>query len=136
MGWADDVINTLLGSEAEIPETAEYAVEAMAVLAETLADVAEGSTRTVAHALARKCVKMGVKVHTEDGQLPVEALSEPFCWYLGVDGLRSAVTRWVEKATAQRGVWRSQAAAIRALVLERADPRAARAAAQAAFSRA
>jgi hypothetical protein len=51
------------------------------------------------------------------------------------DGLRPAVTQWVEKVAAKRGVWPSQAAAIRALVLHGASPREAKAAARAAYNR-
>jgi hypothetical protein len=146
---ADDVMDALLGSETEIPESAQYAVEQMEALAEALADVTDGQARTVARALARRIVHFGVQVRTEPGELPTEALSDSLAWFLGVDntggwdaelpsadGLKHAVSEWVGKVTAARGVWKSQAAAIKALVLQRADPRAAKAAAQAAFSRA
>jgi hypothetical protein len=146
-GVASDVLDALMGGEIEIPDTALWAVKEMEGLADVLADEPEGSTQTVARALAYRLAKMGVEVKREDGQLPAEALYEQICWALGVDGtrgwdselptadsLRRAVAAWVGKVAKAKGVWKSQAAAIRALVLERADPRAARAAARAAFS--
>jgi len=149
VGHADDVMDALLGGETEIPVEAQYAVEQMELLAEALADIADGQARTVARTLARKIVHLGVQVRTEPGELPVEALSDSLSWFLGVDntggwdaglptaaGLKRAVAAWVGKVIQAKGVWKSQAAAIEALVLKQADPRAAKAAAQAAFSRA
>jgi hypothetical protein len=117
------------------------------ILAKILAAEPDGSVRTVARALANWVLKDGLKVKTVDGQAPYEVLSEAFGWFLGVDvtygwsaaeasaeGMESAVTGWVEKVTALRGVWKSQAAAIGALVLHGASPREARAAARATFA--
>ena len=85
VGAASDVMDPLLGGETEIPESAERAVAAMEELAEALAKAGDGNVRTVARALARRIVQMGVLVDTEPGQLPVEALSEAIGWFLGVD---------------------------------------------------
>jgi hypothetical protein len=147
VGWADDVLDALVGGETEITEETQRVIDVMEVLADTLADEPEGATRTVARALATRVLKLGVKVKTEDGQAPYEVLSEAFGWFLGVDvtygwsmaqasaeGMESAVTRWVEKVTTLRGVWKSQAAAVTALVLHDASPGEGRKAARAAFS--
>jgi hypothetical protein len=103
--------------------------------------------RTVARALANRVLKDGLKVKTDAGQAPYEVLSEAFGWFLGVDitygwsaveasaeGMESAVTGWVEKVTALRGVWKSQATAVTALVLHDASPGESRKAARAAFA--
>jgi hypothetical protein len=147
VGWADDVLDALSGGETEIAPEAQRVIGAMEVLADALADESEGSVRTVARALATRVLKLGVKISVDDDQLPHEALSEAFGWYLGVDvtygwstveasaeGMESAVTGWVGKVTALRGVWKSQAAAVSALVLHGASPREARAAARATFA--
>ena len=119
----------------------------MEVLADTLADEPEGAARTVARALATRVLKLGVKVKVEGDQLPHEALSEAFGWYLGVDltygwdatlasakGMKDRATNWVAQVTALRGVCKSQAAAVSALVLHGASPREARAAVRATFA--
>jgi hypothetical protein len=147
VGWADDVLDALADGETEFTEEVQRILDVMEVLADTLADEPSGSSRTVARALAHRILKDGVKVKTEDGQAPYEVLSETFGWYPGVDvtygwgtaqasadGMRSAVTGWVEKIAALRGVWKSQAAAVSALVLHGASPREARAAARATFA--
>jgi hypothetical protein len=85
VGAESDVMDPLLGGETEIPESAVNAVEAMEDLAEALAEAGDSNTRTVARALARRIVNMGVSVATEPGQLPVEVLSEAIGWFLGVD---------------------------------------------------
>jgi len=97
-------------------------------------------------ALARRVHVLGAHVKTDDGQTLQDALHEAFAWFLGAeaggweyelptaDGLRRGIEQWVEKATSAKGVWKSQAAAIRALVLHSASPQEARQAAQAAFS--
>ena len=116
------------------------------ILADILAAEPDGSVRTVARALANRVLKDGLKVKTEDGQAPYEVLSEALGWFLGVDvtcgwsaaeasadGMESAVTGWVEKVAALRGVWPSQAAAVSALVLHGGSPAKARSASRAAF---
>lgn len=85
-------------------------------------------------------------VQVEEGQSREEALAEALCWSLGVDGtfgwqeelpsaesLRHPVENWVARVACQRGVWPSQQAAIRALVLDGASPVEAHSAARAAF---
>jgi hypothetical protein len=111
------------------------------------AEAGDGNTRTVARALARRIVQMGVLVDTEPGQLPVEALSEAIGWFLGVDlsyqwepeqpraeSVQPAVEGWVAKVAGTKGVWASQAKAVEALVLHNASPREAKAVAQAAYA--
>ena len=48
--------------------------------------------------------------------------------------MQRAVSEWVEKVTALRGVWKSQAAAVTALVLHDASPGESRKAARVAFA--
>ena len=147
VGWADDVLDALAGVEIEITPEARRVVGAMEVLANTLADELDGALRTVLRALANRVLKDGLKVKTEDGQAPYEVLSEAFGWFLGVDvtygwsaveasveGMESAITGWVEKVTALRGVWKSQAAAVTALVLHDASLGESKKAARAALA--
>jgi hypothetical protein len=54
MGYANDVLDTLMSDEVEVYEEAQAAVETMGLLAEVLADELDGSIRTVARALARR----------------------------------------------------------------------------------
>jgi hypothetical protein len=147
VGAASDVMDPLLGGETEIFESAERAVVAMEELAEILAEVGDGNVRTVARALARRIVQMGVLVDTEPGQLPVEALSEAIGWFLRVDlsyqwepeqprteSVQPAIESWVAKIASAKGVWVSQAKAVEALVLHDASPREAKAVARAAYA--
>jgi len=146
-GWAQDVLDALIGGETEIAEETQLVIDVMEVLSDAVADEPDGSVRTVARALANRVLKDGLAVKTEAGQAPYEALAETFGWYLGVDvtygwsatlatakGMESAVTGWVGKVTALRGVWKSQAAAVTALVLHDASPGESRRAARAAFA--
>jgi hypothetical protein len=147
IGWADDVLDALVGGDTELMPEARRVVGAMEMLANALAAEPDGSVRTVARALANWVLKDGLKVKTVDGQAPYEVLSEAFKWFLGVDltygwsaaeasakGMEDRATAWVEQVTALRGVWPSQAAAVSALVLHGASPREARAAARATFA--
>jgi len=146
VGWADQVLDALTGAEIELTEAEKWVVQAMEDLADRLAGEEDGACRTVAAALARKVYALGVHVKADDGQTPQDALYEAFAWFLGAeaggweyelptaDGLRRGIEQWVEKATSAKGVWKSQAAAISALVLHSASPQEARQAAQAAFN--
>ena len=146
MGWADQVLDALTGAEVELTEAEKWVVQAMEDLADRLAGEEDGACRTVAAALARRVHALGVHVKIDDDQTPQDALYEAFAWFLGAeaagweyelptaDGLRRGIEQWVEKATSAKGVWKSQAAAIRALVLHSASPQEARQAAQAAFN--
>ena len=85
VGYAEDVLDALVGGHTELTPEARWVVGAMEMLADVLADEPDGSVRTVARAMANRVLKLGVKVKTEDGQSPYEVLSETFGWYLGVD---------------------------------------------------
>jgi ABC-type ATPase involved in cell division len=142
--WVDDVelaLAALAGEDVYLGAAEEAVLEMMDTLAEALADVPDGSAQRVAGALA-------FRVKDLHRLADRQALYEAFCEHFGVDGtggwepelpsadgLRSAIETWVEKVAAKRGVWPSQAAAIRALALHGASPREAKAAAQAAYSR-
>ena len=147
VGAASDVMDPLLGGETEIPESAERAVTAMEELAEVLAEAGDGNVRTVARALARRIVQMGVLVDTEPGELPIEALSDAIGWFLGVDlsyqwepeqpraeSVQPRIERWVAKVAGAKGVWPSQAKAVEALVLHDASPYEAKQVARAAYA--
>ena len=144
---ADAVLDVLFGYTDEAHDLDLRAVAAMEDLAEELAEAGDGNVRTVTRALARRIVNMGVPVSTEPGQLPVEALSEAIGWFLGVDltypweaempradSLGQRAEAWVEKVANAKGVWDSQAAAIKALVVHGASPYEANRVAKAAFA--
>jgi len=146
VGWADDVLDALMGGETEITEETRLVVDVMEVLADAVVDELDGSVRTVARALANRVLKDGLAVKTEDGQAPYEVLSETFGWYLGVDttygwnatlatakGMEHRATAWVEKV-APRCKWPSQAAAVSALVLHDASPGEAKAASRTTYA--
>jgi hypothetical protein len=145
-GWAQDVLDALIGGETEIAEETQLVIDVMEVLSDAVADEPDGSVRTVARALANRVLKDGLAVKTEDGQAPYEVLSETFGWYLGVDvtygwsatlatakGMEHRATAWVEKI-APRCKWPSQAAAVQALVLHDASPGEAKAASRTTYA--
>jgi len=147
VGWADDVLTVLEGTFSSDTGEVVAAVEATIALGEALAGEPEGSARTVARTLANKVHALGVHVKAEDGQTPQESLYERLCWQWGTDGttewvpdlpsadgLRFGIQGWVERVKAARGVWKSQGAAIEALVLHDASPSEAKKVARAAFN--
>jgi len=147
VGWADDVLDVLEGTEVEIGPEVKIAVDAMETLGEVLADEPDGSIRTVSRALANRLHANGVVIQHEDDQTAQDALFERICWAWGVDGtsewepvlptadgIRAGIEAWMKKAVSQCGVWPSQKAAIEAVVLHGASPQEARAAARAAYA--
>ena len=146
-GWDEDELAAKLGRVLDLNGRRNgLESQLVGILADILAAEPDGSVRTVARALANRVLKDGLKVKTEDGQAPYEVLSEAFGWFLGVDvtygwsaveasveGMESAITGWVEKVTALRGVWKSQAAAVTALVLHDASLGESKKAARAAL---
>jgi hypothetical protein len=145
VGYPQDVLDAMLGGETELTDDVQQVLRAMEDLADVLAGEPEGSTGTVAYALARKIAWRRSEIKAEAGRSPVEVLYEHICWYFGVDGtrgweaelpsadgLRSAIEAWVNTVTSKK-MWSSQAAAIKALALHNASPYEARQAARAAF---
>ena len=146
VGNADQVFAAMVGGECELSEGEQRVLVLLENLAGALSEETDSSAHTVASALANKVHALGVRVKAEDDQTPQEALRDTFAWFLGAevggwehelppaDGLRRSVEEWVGRACNAKGVWPSQAAAVRALVLYGVSPSGARIAAQAAFS--
>jgi len=147
VGHAADVFDALMGVSTGAPDEAQCAIEMMECLADAVAGESDGSIRGVARALARRLARMPLEIQVEDGRFREETLAEALCWSLGVDGtygwhdelpsaesLRRPVEDWVGKMSRTSGIWPSQKAAVKALVLHGASPHEARAAARTAFA--
>jgi hypothetical protein len=140
---AGPILDALLDTDNEYfldPEQAEVA-EVMWGLAEALTDEPDGLSNTVACWLAEELTSTGLVLNKQGRLLfsfrtlfGLDGTGEWEAELPSADGLRAAITRWVEQVTAQQGVWKSQATAINVLVLHDASPAEARSAARAAYA--